>query len=132
MKGCKTSAWTLQRIHFARVLSALLSDSKGDPCQLIADEIRASLREDLRPGVKPHDSGYDVKSLALERLGSLQSAISKEQASQEAKSLKETLALLSDIHTAMSKRLEQLSGDRMTMGEKRQQEISSTQLRLAQ
>ena len=98
------------------------------PSEVTRAEIRASMREDLRPGVKCHDNGNDVKSLALGALEDLAAPIAKERSKQELAAVKAELALIESRAKELQKRMAELSGERGALNER---EIELNQARVA-
>lgn len=89
-------------------------------------EIRASMRQDLRPGAKCHDNGNDVKSLALGALEDLVAPTSKERATQELAAVKAELALIEARARKLQKRMSEISGERGVLN---QRELELTRAR---
>lgn len=117
-------------IEFLRSFSGIQSETRKRTASELAEaEIRASIREDLRPGVKPHESGNDVKSIALAEIEELFGPIRKERDAQEKASLKATLALLDDVRANVQKRLLELGGPQVTEQGRRALEIAEARAR---
>jgi len=108
-----------------------LGTRKLTESEQVEREIRQSMREDLRPGVKPHESGHDVKSIALEEIESLQQKIAREKDRQELTSLKSILALFDDARADIQKRILELNGERVTAGSRRVLELAEASARAA-
>lgn len=102
------SSW----LDFLRKLALVQRETRAPvPTELVVQEIRQSLREDLKPGVKPHESGNDVKSLATERIDDLQSQIISERRAQETNAVTQEINLLTAMLADRQKRLKELSGE---------------------
>lgn len=99
--------------------------------EICEDEIKDSMREDLRPGVQTHDNGNDVKSIALSEISKLEPKIERERSKQELVMLKSILALLDTHRAEVQKLMLSAGGERITEAGKRQLEIETCKLKLA-
>jgi len=120
-------AWIAFLQSFSNIQSETRAKTKSE---LVEAEIRKSIREDLKPGVKQRTHGNDVRSLALAEIEELNGPIRREREDQERVSLKATLALLDSARADVQKRLIDLGGPTVTEAGRRAREIEEARSRL--
>lgn len=113
--------WIAAFTGIAKIQAATRIRTKSE---LAALEIKQSIREDLKTGVKPHDSGNDVKSLALEAIADLEGDIKRETDAQALEALKESLIVLDAARLAIQEQITIFGGKAISAGDARANEIA--------
>lgn len=112
--------WT---VALRKIVNLNVSSWEATEHELIVNEIEQSIKEDLKPNVRPHDSGNDAKSIVTERIKSLQPMIDEETRQMAIECKLQELKILDELRDGIRKEMEELSGESDNPIVMRQREI---------